>query len=329
MRVLVLPLDDDHYQRGQVEAFRKIFGEQVGYLNWVAAHREGWNVDAFILEEALRFKPDWIWIQAQGAEAFPTQWIVTVRKELPHCFITHWMGDCRPRITPRLAYLCRVTDATLISSVGQIPLYQATGAPRVEYVQVGLDPEDLGDGPVWEPPFRVPDIVFCGNYYNHVDAFTVGTQERLSAIRRLRAEGLDIGVVGSGWPKDTPVVGKCTNKQSYHVYKRAKAVLSINHFNNIDRYYSSRLLIGMASGTPVLARRVPNLSEEFTHLDHCFMWSTHDELIDGATMLQRDQRSRSVIGALAWDHVRQHHTWESRVRQLAPKIEAWRDEVLS
>jgi glycosyltransferase involved in cell wall biosynthesis len=335
MRVLVLPLNYTHRQRGQVEAFIKVFGsDNVHELDWLVTHRQGYSVGDHIYDEVKRFKPDWIWIQAQGAEEFPTGSLIRIREEFPHCFLTHWMGDCRPIVPSRLAELCRVTHATLISSVGQIPLYQATGARRVEYVQIGLDPEDLGDGPEWDPPFRVPDIVFCGGYYGHVDAFAVGTQERLSAIRRLQADGFDVGVVGSGWPKDTPVIGTCTTKQSRYVYKRAKVVLSINHFNNIDRYYSDRLLIGMASGTPVLARRVPGLEEEFTHRTHCFMWETHNELIAGATTLLEDWAiMHTVFGRgspcqAAVRHVQKHHTWEARIRQLAPKIEAWRAEDL-
>lgn len=325
-RVLVAPLNYSHRQRGQIEAFRKIFGKPNTFeFDFMDLWRRNVDPNEPLIEAAIEHEPDWIWLQVQGSNIIQPWALHEIRKRVPHCFISHWMGDCRPTIAPDLAEICRMTHATLISSVGQMQLYRDTGAPRVEYVQIGLDPEDIGDGPLWEPPFRVPDVVFCGGHYGHVREFAEGTGDRLSAIRRLAAKGFDVGVVGQGWPSDIPVVGTCHVKQQHYIYKRAKIALSINHFNNIDRYYSDRLLIAMASGTAVLVRRFPGFEQEFASVA-CPPWSDNDELTRLAHELLSDDAFRKRIGTRGRERVLKDHTWEARIRALVPKIEAWRKE---
>lgn len=327
MKVLAAPLNVTHKQEGQLDGLRKVFGEShvVDFDFWAMKEakvsRDKINGELFHL--AMDFKPDWIWLQIQGTAVIDAAQVEILKDALPHCVITHWMGDIRERVLDSLAAMCRVCDATLISSVGQIPMFQAAGAKRVEYVQIGLDHKaDILGEPAWEPPFEVPPVVFIGNYYANV--FAEGTTERIEAIRFLVDNGIPIGVVGAGWPKDIPVIGRCHPKQQHHVYKRAKVALSINHFNAIERYYSDRFLIALASGTPVVARRVPGIEEEFTDTE-CMFWRTHEELLGCVTTLLEDSTIGGAIGRWGQQKAITEHTWEARFRELAPKIEAWRE----
>ena len=324
-RVLVAPLNYSHRQRGQVEAFQAVFGaENVNEFDWYAVHRAGGNAAAALRDHARTWKPDWIWLQVQDSAEFSSFRIRQLREELPSCLITHWMGDCRTRVSDHLAALCAATHGTLISNFGQFGMYERAGAERVRYVQIGLDPEDLPSAPDWDPPFRVPEVVFCGGYYAGVDQFRPGTMLRLAAIRRLMEIGVDVGVIGPGWPGDIPVMGVCHVKHQAAIYRRAKVALSINHFNDIPRYYSDRQLIAMASGTPVVAKHVPGIEDEFSHGVHCLFWHDLSDLEVCVKSLLDSDFLRTSIGASGAAQVINHHTWERRIRELVPVVTAWR-----
>jgi hypothetical protein len=352
-RVLVAPLNYSHRQRGQVEAFREVFGkDNVREFDFMAIHRQGDNPNTRLIACALEFKPDWIWLQVQGVDVIHGTTIERIKREMPRCLITHWMGDLRLEVAPGLADICKTTHVTLLSNADktQYEMYRKAGAREVAYLQIGLDPEDIltTRGNDWDPPFEVPDVVFCGGYYGHVPAFAQGTKERLEAIRALLASGIHVGVVGTGWPSDIPVIGACTPKQQVHVYKRAKVALSINHFNHLERYYSDRHLIAMASGTPVAAFFVPGLEHEFCDGQECLMWDSTGRLIsavknlldggpfdwktDGDGYRMEMWANAAAIGASGQRAVLQRHTWPARIRRLVePRDRAvhWHELVVA
>lgn len=337
-RILCVPLNYSHKQRGMLGAFREVFGaDNVREFDFMEASRNGRDANKLLLEAALKFNPDWIWLQLQDSGIITSSTIEKLRRKLKSCLITHWTGDVRANtgildldVSKNLLKICQATHATLISSVGQIGIYRQTGAPRIEYVQVGLDwDEDVLGLPPWEPPFRVPDVVFCANHYGHVPSFERGTRERLEAITSLAKAGLDVGIVGNGWPTGCPVVGTCHVKQQHHVYKRAKVALSISHFCDIDRYYSDRQLIAMASGTPTVCYYVPGLEHEFADQLDCLFYSP----VDGRSVVDRvkwaldhtDQAAK--IGAAGQSKVVKDHTWTARIRTLVSKANAWKERL--
>ena len=328
-RVLVCPLHYSHRQEGQLLGFREAFAgrAEVREFDFMGHHRRGLAAGEVLLQEARDFSPDWIWLQVQGSGVITGAIVERIRNALPRCLITHWMGDARLTVPQDLAQLCKATHATLISSTGQFELYRAAGAQRVDYVQIGLDwDEDVIGRPAWEPPFRVPEVVFCGGHYGHVPDFKQGTRARIATISALMRAGVDVGVVGRGWPAAIPTVGECHVKQQHHVYRRAKVALSINHFNDIARYYSDRHLIAMASGTPVVAWKVPDMELEFTSYTDCLFASGEIGIVDQVKWLLANRDKATAIGAVGRAKVIRDHTWTARIRELAPKIDAWRQE---
>lgn len=320
-RVLILPLNYDHDQGGQVGAFRYLFGpDNVTVFDYLARQREGASPE--MINDALLSFIDhhrglgWIWMQLQETEVINADTLRAVKATWPRTTITHWTGDYRPSVSPYLASICQATDVTFISSIGQIPLFESAGAKEVRYLQVGLDwNEDVLGIPNWAPPFKVPDVVFCGNHYG--DRFPLGTSQRLEVIRALQDAKVDVGVVGSGWPEDVNVVGACTVKQQHHVYTRAKVVLSINHINDVENYYSDRHLIGLASGTPVAAWAVPGLNGEFVPgWDHV-AFSSAEEAVKVVKDLLRYPDQARKIGLRGRRCVRRRHGWLNRI------VSAW------
>jgi spore maturation protein CgeB len=78
----------------------------------------------------------------------------------------------------------------------------------------------------------------------------------------------------------------------------------------------------MASGTPVVCRYVPGLENEFIDGTHCMFWRNHEELLDRVRWLLEFPESALSLGAAGRLHVNAHHTWNARIRQLAPMIES-------
>jgi hypothetical protein len=329
-RVFMATINYDHPQTGMEQAFRQIFGRaNVETFDYLELQRKGHRpaeIAAMFVGATLAFKPDWVWLQLQDTNIIKGVDIMDVRNALPNCVVTHWTGDCRPKVSDYLSSICKATHMSLISSVGQGPLFSDAGAEVVRYVQIGLDwDEDVLGLPEWTPPFRVPDVVFIGNYY--AQAFPEGTKERQEAIDALLKDGIDVGIVGTGWPAGYPMIGTCTVKQQHHVWKRAKVAISCNHFNNVDRYYSDRQLIAMASGTPVVCRQVPGLQEEFIDFEDCIFYDRPDNLLWSVKSLLQDPEMRQRIGRNGRQLVMRKHSWFSRVLDLLPKMEHFQERL--
>lgn len=320
-RVMVLPINADHPQLGMLSAFRSFF-PGVEEFDFLSMERKGVPhkiINEALLARAQAFKPDWIFCQLQETGVIEPE---TLERLTRLAIVTHWTGDLRREISPYMAGTCRSTHLTFASSKGQLAAFRAEGAPRAEYLQIGLDvQEDLLGFPEWEPSFRVPDVVFCGSNYGSIFP---GTQQREEAVRALHLAGIDVGVVGNGWPKGYPIVGRCGVKEQHHVWRRAKVALNINNFNDVDGYYSDRQLISMASGTPVVCFEIPGLKDEFVDGEHCLMYRDTDTLIRRVSSLLRDDKLRQTIGRQGRQIVMREHTWNNRIAQALAIVEGLR-----
>ncbi len=310
-----------------IHAFAKLFGgSHIQHFDYLQEQRDGRSIpeiNARFIRAAWEFKPDWMFFQFQETGVIQASTLDEIKKLLPNVPLTHWMGDCRQTVSPYLASICRSADLTLISSVGQMNIFMAAGAKEVRYLQIGLDwDEDVMGIPAWAPPFRVPSVVFCGGYYGSTYP---GTVDRVRAIQVLRGHGIDVGIVGNGWPEGFPVVGTCGVKQQHHVWKRARVALNVNHFNDIDHYYSDRQIISMASGTPLVCKYIPGLESEFEHGKHCLWYQDEPELVRHVQTLLSDPGLAQRIGQAGKEEVLRNHTWESRIRDLLPDIERLRN----
>lgn len=330
--VLMATINSDHPQTGMQHAFAGIFGaHRVEDFDYLARQRAGADVarcNVEFYEHARALRPDWIWLQLQDTNVLTPETLRRVREALPHTVITHWTGDCRPEVSPYLGAIGQAAHVTFVSSVGQLPLFRAAGAERAHYLQIGVDwHEDVQGDPDWTPPFRVPDVVFCGNYYG---ARFPGTIERAGTIQALVDARIDVGIVGGGWPEGFPVIGQCHVKQQAHVYRRAKVAVNVNHFNAIERYYSDRQLIAMANAATV-CWGVPGLEAEFRDdtseprdgrfIGECRMFRTPAQAVEIVQVLLADPEYRSVLRTRGRAAVLRGHTWFHRVLDALAVVE--------
>jgi glycosyltransferase involved in cell wall biosynthesis len=322
-KVLLATINYDHPQRGMEAAFRGIFGQpNVEIFDYCQLEREGVPrpaINQMFLDMALRMKPDMVFMQLQETNIISAKTLNQIKTRLPKTVLAHWTGDMRRVITDYLSSICGATDITFASSVGQLEDFKRAGAFRASYMQIGVDfEEDVLGLPPWEPPFRVPEVVLCGNHYG--ETFP-GTIEREAVVRALASAGIDVGVVGSGWPEGWPVAGQCGVKQQYHIWTRAKVALNVNHFNQIHRYYSDRQLIAMASGTPTVAWWIPGLAEEFKIGVHCAMASSPEDFVALVQELLADPGKRAELGRQGRSEIIKNHTWFSRILGVLPELE--------
>lgn len=322
MKALLATINYDHPQVGQHDAFCKVFGaDSVRECDYLAIGRARGDPNGALLAAAREHQPDWLWLQLQDTGTITPATLGAINEAVPHCVITHWTGDCRPQVSGYLSSICRATHATLCSSVGQIPMFEAAGAKHVQYVQIGLDWDEDIAAPTRLPPFPIPDAVFCGGHYGSVFP---GTTLRAGVIRALMDAGIGVGVVGPGWPRGFPSIGTCPVKQQIHVWRAAKVCINVNHFNDIERYYSDRQLIAMASGKPVACAYVPGLEHEFEDRKHCMWFRTPEQAVEVVRELLADDDLRQQIGTAGRAEVVANHTWEKRIGDLLPFVESLR-----
>jgi hypothetical protein len=324
-RVMIVPLSP---QCGYPLAFRGIWGaENVGEFDYLDLNRQSFplhEINRLFIEKAKAFAPDWIFTQLQETNIIKPATITEIRSFLPKTVISTWTGDIRAQVPPYLASVCPAVHVVFISSLGHIPIYKAAGAAVCEYLQIGLDwNEDVLFKPDWSPPFRVPDVVFIGNNYGA--AFPEGTAERENAAWALRSAGVDVGIVGGGWPTRFSPVGSCHIKHSPQVYRRAKVALSVNHFNHVEGYWSDRHLMAMASGTPLVSKYIPGLEKEFENGKDLFWFNTHQEMVDQVKMLLAHEDLRRKVGRAGREKMLQGHTWYHRILGALPTIERVRE----
>jgi len=322
-RVLVAPIMRNEPRIGIVQAFQGIFGlPNVSFHSIIGRFENGLSreeVGEEFYGKVLKMKPDWIWLQVHDNDILDPDVLERIKKALPYCVISHWMGDMRDGVGKNISAISRAAHLTLISSTGQIPLFESAGAQKVRYLQIGLDwQEDVLGLPSWKPTFQVPEVVFCGNHYGKNFP---GTKDRAEVVSALQEAGIDVGVVGDGWPKGYPVAGRCATKQQMQVYRLAKVALSVNHFNDVELYYSDRQLVTMASGTPTVAKYIPGLEREFRNGEHCFWYNDLGEAVEIVKRLLSDEELRKKIGRQGRSEVIRSHSWFSRILEILPAIE--------
>jgi hypothetical protein len=324
-RVFMATIAYDHFQVGMVHAFEGIFGKQnVRHFDYLElARRTNWGIehvnDEFV-KAAVDWKPDWCWLQLQDSNVISPDSLERLREKLPSSVLSHWTGDPREKLSSYFKSICRSTHITFSAMLGFLDKYREGGAPEAMYVAHGLDwDEDVMGNPRWDPPMRVPEVVYCGNHYGDR---MVGSEEREACVRALFDAKIDIGVFGGGWEKTgLPMAGQCKVKQQMHVYQKAKVVLTVNHHPGLAGYHGDRTIIGMASGTPVVTPYFPRMEDEFTEGTDLLAFRSKAELVEKVKMLLGDEEMRKTIGAQGRRRAMLSHTWFSRIFQVLPRIE--------
>ena len=305
MRLLYLPLLHGFAdtQTGLEKAFRSHF--EVRTFDFIRAH----DASNQLVQLCREFKPEIIHAQIQGTNNLDANVWDRIREINPNTIVTQWSGDVRVNAIEEMLRHGAKMDLTLLSSKGQIPLYEQGGCRKVAYWQVAVDREMqfVQQELPWSE--RRHGIIFCGN---HSPSFP-DSWKRQSVVQKLSRTFPDFYAFGQGWNGQARWGGICSYRDQTNFYHKAKISVGCNNFNNVDWYFSDRQLVAMAAGTVHVCHYIPGLENIFTDGEHCVWYHTEEEAVAKIEWLLKDEAARQRIGTAGRDKVREEHTWDTRV----------------
>lgn len=307
IKVLYLPLGD---QTGTCDAWNNV-GVQLQIYNfwgdWLR-YNDRSKIKNDFLNHVKNFQPHLIHMQLQFTGLLDVDAFQQARKICPGVVITNWSGDVRATAQPTFTSISNSIDYSLISSTGQLDLYQKSGCPNIKYWQIGYDPKVAF--PLNKTNFKY-DISFTGNNYGNT--FPDGPL-RYSAVQDLiSAFGDKFGLFGANYPG----MNKSTlPHESNEIYNDSLCVLSISNFNSISHYFSDRLLLCLASGRPTISWNFPGCEDYFVDKRDIFIANSNKDIIDAVKYCKANPKIANEIGYNGHTKVVKEHTFTSRVIEL-------------
>ena len=322
-KVMFLPLNyGDVVQSGVYDAFRqcgcdlKVY--DYFYLYETHARRDIKLLRKDFVNSALAYKPDLIHVQVQHTQLINGMCFAEIKKILPNVIITNWTGDVRNYVPSTFIDIARFATYNLISSTGQLKMFQKEIKKEIKYWQIGFNPK-LYSPPTYTKNKFEYDISFVGN--NNVLEGYPGRGDREQACRLLKKEfGLKFGLYGSLWPGDLASKGTIDQKKVSNVYHNSLCVLSVSHYNDLSHYFSDRLLMCMASGRPTISLKFPKWETYFTNMCDLIIVDSINEIPAKVKMLKNNLALANYIGKSGAEKVYAEHSYYSRIRELLDMI---------
>jgi spore maturation protein CgeB len=253
-------------------------------------------------------------MQIQHTNVIDAGSVRKIKRNLPKTIISNWTGDVRSFVPRSYKTIGRHADVNLISSTGQLPLFKKEIGPNVKYWQIGYNPRLYF--PEEKPRHKYEwDICFIGN--NNPKEKYPGRVERELACKLLRKKfGNRFALFGNGWPKSLKSRGSIDQKTVINAYHKSFAVLSVSHFNDINHYFSDRLLMCMASGRPTIQFHFPKYESYFTNNCDLVIANNVQDIGDKMDWLLANPKMANYIGQSGAAKVAAEHTYLSRVNEL-------------
>lgn len=299
MKVLHLPLNvPGSEQIGQSRGMREVFDEVVefDYLNYSG------DVNAKLVEISKQGF-DIAWMQLQETNIIQPSTLIDIKNNIK--LLTQWNGDIRRDIPSYQQLISPLFDITYLG-FDHLKEYNY-GDTRL--MMIAVDPEEVKVS----PQQKEYEVVFIGNHYGNQFP---DSELRLELVRLLKGR-FNTKVLGFGWPEGLSD-GMCPVKEQSQWYTKGKTCISINHFNDI-KYYSERLLWCLASGTPTIVKRTPNL--EFKENEHYLGFDDVNECVRQIELVLQYPERFDKMGKLASNEVIKKHNWTERFKQLKKDYE--------
>jgi spore maturation protein CgeB len=253
-------------------------------------------------------------MQIQHTTVVDSRSVAVAKKENPDTIFVNWTGDVRNYVPQTYSRMASVCDYNLISSTGQIDLFEKVTKKKIGYWQIGYNPS------LYHPSTHTPqtfqyDISFIGNCSPREKY--PGAPTRIDACKLLKgAFGARFGLFGGGWPRDCHSSHSVDQRKVMDIYHNSLCCLSISHYNNLKHYFSDRLLMCLASGRPTISLKFPGWESYFTDMCDLIMVDSIKQIPDKVKMLKKDPDLANYIGASGAAKVAAEHTYLSRVREL-------------
>jgi len=316
---MFLPLNyGDVVQNGVCDAFRQA-GASLEVFDYYqifeSVRRKRHHVRRELLQRAKAFRPDLIHLQIQHTNVIDGETIRKIKAWFPNCIVTNWTGDVRNTVPKSYRDIARIADYNLISSTGQLDMFKREiKAKPVKYWQIGVDPKlyhlDTSNRSKFEW-----DVIFIGN--NNTTEGYPGRNAREMACDLLRKEfGHRFCLYGNGWPRRLQSKGSLDQKVVAQAYHNSYCLLSISHYNELNHYFSDRLLMCLASGRPTVSLVYPKWESYFTNNCDLVIADSVEDVVNKVRWLLDDPERAKYIGRSGAEKILAEHTYLSRVNEL-------------
>jgi spore maturation protein CgeB len=272
------------------------------------------SVRAALVHEAKTFEPDLIHLQIQHTTVIDGETISKIKSLLPKTIISNWTGDVRDHVPITYKNIAQASDYNFISSTGQLDMFRQVIGKDIRYWQIGYNSELYS--PATEEVENKYDAIFIASYNDRENY--PGTVERVDTCRVLKTVfGNRFALFGSGWPRHIIVPnGSLEQRIISRFYHQSICAISVSHFNNIDHYFSDRLLMCMASGRPTISLKFPKYEDYFTHMSDLIIVDSVKDIPNAVNMLKNDSGLADFIGKSGAAKVFAEHTYYSRIKEL-------------
>ena len=301
LKVLYLPIGS---QLGTESAFQKYANTLV--FDFLASK----DPNGEFVRLANEFKPDLIHMQLQLTNNISPETLKRVKATLPNTIFTNWTGDIRSKPNTNFIKTSHCVDFSLLSNVGQIEMYKNSGCKNPMYWQIGYDPKLYF--PKNKKLFKY-DVSFIGTNYGKVFPDSVmrsSIAEKIKTTYRDRA-----GIFGGNYKRNLHIAS-CNMLETNEIYNDSVCVVSISNFNNVDHYFSDRMLMCLASGRPTIAFRFPGSQSYFADRGDFLVANSSDDIFNLIEECKSKPEWASNIGKNGHLKVLSEHTFESRILEL-------------
>ncbi|MFA5377911.1 MAG: glycosyltransferase [Dehalococcoidia bacterium] len=171
----------------------------------------------------------------------------------------------------------------------------------------GVEPSEYSNKRVEEPEPRVRDVIFTGG-------FAAPFQDRHVAIQALRGH-FSVGVFGRNSNR------RIYNDDFWREHQRSRiAFIPTPPREAPKQYWSNRIYLATATGTPCVVGWTEGLDEQFEDERDVLYFRTQAEMISQVSRLKADPELRRRIGLAGRERTLREHTYQARSRQLIDAI---------
>lgn len=308
---------NDEPQTSMCEALRALAGGDYQQLSWIGMDHD--VLQREMIRLSAEFRPTLVFMQLQTPNVVHRSTLEEMRRRHGELTAVSWCGDIGRdddwvmELAPELA---------LYTSLDQVHNLRAKGFSAAAYLQIGYDTDRYFEEPSpGAPPAH--NVVFLGQNYDDRCWTRITPHEaqlRRDVVQVLREMGVGFEVFGQGWKG----ARYARPPEDGAIYRRARMAVSLSLVSHYARYSSDRLIRALACGPAVLVKRFRDMeSWGLSHEKNCLVWDSLEELLTLLPFLHDDQYLRG-IGHEGAALARQHHTWEVRMLELVPLLEAVR-----
>ena len=253
--------------------------------------------------------PEWTFFQYQHAPIIKSDWFAEIKRINPTGKISLMSVDMRNELDEATIRAGQYADVCF--QKGRQQLYRDRGLNchimQEGYSDILFHKKNLP---------KKYNVVFAGNVYPHMQF--PGTRERVECMLYLsnRVEGLK--VFGMGWQQilyHAVFGGTVKLPQVNDVYNSSKIVLNVNHYNDIEHYWSIRMIEGMASGSMVITRYIPGLEKYFTNFKDIIWFYSLTDCLDLIKYYLEHDDEREEIARNSQAVVRKDFRWEAIMKK--------------